>query len=181
MYLLLIVILNLSANLDAFIIGINYGIKKVKIPFINLLLISFIFFIFTFSSMICGTLIASISNRLNFNLIGSLIIVLMGLYGLFETFNDKQKEDKNYDISIKGTLSLAVLLSLNNFMVCIGAVLSGFKIFITSLFSFIICFLLLGIGNKISLSIYSKRHNKKIEIASNIIMILLGLFELIFN
>ncbi|HHT98307.1 MAG TPA: sporulation membrane protein YtaF [Clostridiales bacterium] len=193
----------LSSSGDNFIIGLNYGIKKIKINnFMNLIVAS-ISCLGTILAMLLGNLISDLVSPKYSNIIGGLTLISFGLYmlitSIIKTNNNnisKQKTFKYFNlidnpelldtnnsktIDFKEAISLGILLSLNNIGLGIGASIAGLNIVLTSFFSFLFSFLFIKIGFAIGGIFSFSKLSKVIEIVTSCMIILLGLYELFFN
>lgn len=182
MYFLSILILIISANLDVLAIGFSYGIKRRYISFLNLFIISFITLIGTLISMSLGSLIEIILPKGVANVIGGFTILVIGCYGLFKAllYNIKNKEKNILNLDYRQVIILGITLANNNFTLGIGSSIAGFGVLITSFSSFLMCFTFFYVGNRIGMYLSSKNVGILTEILSNLIMIILGFFELFY-
>ena len=120
----------ISSRIDSLGIGITYGIKKTKISLIGKLILFIISLITAYISIIFGNIIQFILPEFLTKLIGNGILILMGLYIIFEAFKENNNSpnvfnnpissdfDNSKVIDSKEALFLAVALSLDSF--CIG-------------------------------------------------------------
>lgn len=104
MDLLYIVFLAVAISLDGFFVGVTYGIRKVKVPFISLCIISTVSALVIALSMALGsTILEWISPGLA-ALVGALILILIGLFVIRETYKTlalrSVKDDVNEGYSI---------------------------------------------------------------------------------
>lgn len=197
MQLFSIMLFAVSSNLDNLIIGISYGIKKIRIPFLSNLLIMVMAFAGTFLSMLCGERITAWLPDGAANAIGSILIIGIGLSGLIQYFRsrkhsaqnsnqwpitDPEKYDKNSDktLALKETVSLGIALTVNNIGLGVGASMSGLSVWLTAVMSSVFCMGLMLLGHYIGKRCASKRFEKYSEIISAVIIILLGVFGLLF-
>ncbi|NOH14923.1 sporulation membrane protein YtaF [Clostridium cochlearium] len=197
MSFLSILIFAISSSCDSFIIGISYGINKIKINFSSNLLVALISGLGTFLSMLPGAKLINYISPTQANKFGSLLLILVGICLLINSLRkkDKLKEESSYstllknpekmdfdsskNIEIKEAIYLGVFLCLNNIGLGIMASIIGLNIYITSFLSFLfsLTFLKLGcfIGKKVSAYSFN---NKIAEISSYVLIILLGIWEL---
>lgn len=75
---------SVSSNLDSIVIGIAYGIK-IKMGLFSNILIGIITTLSTFISMYIGKIILNFISINLANLIGSSVIIILGLYFLLES------------------------------------------------------------------------------------------------
>lgn len=99
MHILSILLFVISASLDNLVVGIAYGIKKLKISLLSNLLIAFISCAGTFLSMLLGKLIGYFISPVNANIIGSIILMILGLW--FITSSLKKKVTKKEELPIE--------------------------------------------------------------------------------
>ena len=128
----------ISANLDNIVIGIAYGSKNIKIKLVPNLFIALITSISTFLSMYIGKLFIHFIPSEYASRIGSLIIILLGIYfflqSILHLYQDNQKinsvalknvndmipyaletdKDHSHFIDLKEALSVSFTLTFNN-------------------------------------------------------------------
>ena len=183
------ILLAFSASLDSLIIGIAYGIKKIRIKLSINIIIALIVTLGTFLSMLLGTILGKFIPRYICNYIGAILLIFVGLWMTLNYFKE-QKISKNYycdnddiitndlidslnydeiltknktadidgsgNIELKEAVSLALALSIINFV------------------------LILILGLKIGNSFLSEIFGKYSGLLSAIIIILMGVFQLFF-
>lgn len=207
MHILSIIIFAISSSSDNLIVGLRYGAKKIKINFINTFIVSFISGIGTFLAMSFGRLFMQLLPIVYTNIIGSSILILLGLYLLIISF--RKDSDDNSDltkvngnisefhryentlrspeiidannsktIEFKESIILGILLCLNNIGFGIGASIIGLNIYITSIFSLIFSLVFIQLGYYIGEKIFSNNLSRYSEVISACIIIVLGIYEL---
>lgn len=124
------ILLAISSSIDSLGIGITYGIKNTKISLIGKIILFIISITIAYFSIFLGDFIQSIFPRFLTKLIGSGILIFMGIYVCFEALKNKSNSsnvfnnpissdlDNSKIIDSKESLFLAVALSLDSF--CIG-------------------------------------------------------------
>lgn len=189
----------ISASLDAFIVGISYGIKKVHITFLQNMIISLITLAGTILSITIGRHLAPLLPLRTAEIAGSTILSLLGLYYIIKFMRCNLKkylpdghiatdeirgasmEEKKQSsaLSLRETALLGLALSVNNIGIGIGASIAGLSLFsaavITLLFS--ICFLFLG--NYIGKAKILHIADKYADLISGLLLIGLGVYELL--
>lgn len=207
MIILPILLFVISSSLDNFVVGLSYGIKKIKINFLNNLVVSSISGVGTFTSMLFGNLFCLYIPPKLSSIIGSSILILFGLYFIFNSLNYKLKshhdisnsdnamlkidyyddilkhpeladKDNSSSIDIKESIILGIALSLNNIGLGIGASIIGLNIYISSFLSIIFSLIFVQIGFHIGSAYFSNIFEKYAEPISGIIIIVLGFYEL---
>lgn len=132
------ILFSISSNLDNIVIGIAYGVKKIKINFLSNVLIAFITTFGTFISMFVGNLLINLIPIKFANILGSSIIILLGLYfciqstinlyisnknikmiylkdsKCMEEYAIQSDKDNSYSIDIKEAIAVGLSLTFNN-------------------------------------------------------------------
>ena len=173
--LLTIILLALSVSVDAFGIGITYGIKKTVIPISTKVVIFIVSFILVSISVIFGYLILKLLPKDIIDLLSSLILFCMGLMIIYKAsdLNTAKIIEKNEAISIALALSLDAM--------CVGLTCSDYGIYglfyplISSVFQ--LASLSLGgvLGKKIIS--YNTKYIKQSNILSGILLIIIAIFR----
>ena len=193
----------LSSNLDNIVVGIAYGIKKIKIGFLSNLIIGFITSLGTLLSMYAGSYIAKLINPNLANKIGASIIILLGLYFVIQSiismikdkkfkelalkdiddmvdYAVKTDKDESGHIGIKEAFIVAFGLTLNNLGNGIAASITGVDIKLTVIFTFILSIAALLLGSLIGNNVIGKICGKYAPLVSGVLLMLLGAIEM-FN
>ncbi len=173
MNFLSILIFSIAISIDNISLGLICGIKKLKLSLQYQILIIFITSITTLLSIILGDYIHHfLSNRIA-NIIGFIILFIIGILTIISHFKSKQSEIKINDLDYKKIVLISLVLSLNNLGIGIGFSVQGFNVFYTIITNIIIGYLLLVtgfyIGNK-SKSIFIQKY--ELLISGGLIIIL---------
>ena len=94
MHIFASILLAFSASLDSLIIGIAYGIKKIKIKFSINIIIALIVTLGTFLSMVLGAILSEFIPIYICNYIGATLLIIVGLFMTFDFY----KEQRNLKI-----------------------------------------------------------------------------------
>lgn len=86
-------ILSISVTVDALGIGITYGLKNTKLPFLAKLILFGICFLLTSISVFFGETLKNIFTEKIATLIGSTTLIIIGIFVICQAF--KKKENKN--------------------------------------------------------------------------------------
>jgi putative sporulation protein YtaF len=190
MHILSPLLFAISANTDNFVVGLSYGIKKIKIGLVSNLLIALISLAGTILSMSVGKIIFDFVPENASNLIGSIILILIGSWTIVkplfkkirsdDVLENPEKVDKDNSSSIdaKESVTLAFALTINNVGLGIGASITGLNIVITSSLTFIFSLSMIMIGYVLGSYCLSKVFSKKATIISGLIIIALGIYEM---
>ena len=124
------ILLALSVSIDSLGIGISYGIKHTKISKISNFTLFSISFLMTSFSIFIGNSISSLLSEKFSILIGSLLLIFLGIYGIYKNISNKTT---NYDfnnsneIDKKEAIFLGLALSIDSFCVGLGSGIIGFN------------------------------------------------------
>ena len=131
------ILLALSSSIDSLGIGITYGIKNTKISFIGKIILFIISISTTCLSIFFGNIIQNIFPNFITKLLGSIILIFIGIYICFEAL---KKQDNNSNVFNKPissdfdnskiidsneALFLAIALSLDSLCIGIGGIISN--------------------------------------------------------
>lgn len=193
---------SLSCNLDNLVIGIAYGVKKIKIGLISNLIIATVTSIGTLISMSVGKFISGFLPTSLTNMLGAVIIMLLGLYFLIQSilklipksysnslalknvdeimdYAEKSDSDNSGTLNIKEAFVVSLGLMLNNLGTGLAASITGVNVSITVICTFILSIALLMLGKSIGHNILGSICGKYAPLISGVLLIILGIFELI--
>jgi len=191
---------SLSSNLDNLVIGIAYGIKKVKIGIIANLIIAIVTSTATFLSMLIGIYISKLLPPSASNDLGAIVIIILGLYFVTQSiikllnntrsnelalkdltdmieYAEKSDLDSSGDISMKEALIVAFGLTFNNLGTGIAASITGVSIQFTVISTFLLSFLAIIFGEAAGNHVLGKILGKYAPLFSGILLIILGVIE----
>ena len=179
----------LSANMDNFAVGIAYGAKKIKIGILSNMIIAIITGFGTLLSMSLGLFINKLISQKLGNILGSSMLIIMGLYLLIDFFKKNHKdtiiknpekvdENNSGDIDKKEAVILALALAMNNVSLGIGASITGLNILYTTLSTTLLSIISIIFGFSIGKSYFSDLLGKYAPLASALVIILLGIHEM---
>ena len=193
---------SLSSNLDNLVIGIAYGVKKIKIGLISNLIIATVTSIGTLISMSVGKFISGFLPTSLTNMLGAVIIMLLGLYFLIQSilklipksysnslalknvdeimdYAEKSDSDNSGTLNIKEAFVVSLGLMLNNLGTGLAASITGVNVSITVICTFILSIAPLMLGKSIGHNILGSICGKYAPLISGVLLIILGIFELI--
>lgn len=180
----------ISANTDNFVVGLSYGINKIKIGLTSNLLISLITMTGTFLSMSLSKVIVNFIPTSVANIIGGVMLILIGIWTIvkpslnnIQSVNilenpEKADKDKSLHIDPKESITLALALTINNIGLGIGASITGLNILFTTILTFIFSIIMLIFGYFFGSYYLSKLFSKRAIIISGLLIISLGVFEI---
>lgn len=182
------------ATLDVLIIGMNYGVKEVKIKVRYNLLISTIAGIGTCLAMLFGNVIGDFFNASIGNIIGGSILLILGGKLLIDCLRSKKETQTFFeqiktnphaiDVNHSGKIEpfeiliLAVFLSLNNVGLGISAHFAELSIVLVSLLSIFCSIVFLSGGYAMGRKLKRNNNFKNIDFICAVVMIGLGVYTL---
>jgi putative sporulation protein YtaF len=98
MELLAMVAFALALNMDALGTGVAYGIRKIRIPFLSLLIISGMSVITIVFSMSAGQMVSQLISPTFAHRLGGILLLLVGVWILIQSIKDT-KQDSSDDLS----------------------------------------------------------------------------------
>lgn len=187
-------ILAISTSIDSLGIGITYGIKSTKISSIGKIILFTITLLSTYLSIFLGNFIQNIFPNFLTKLIGSLILIFMGIYICFEALKNRNNYsnifnnpissdlDNSKIIDSKESLFLAIALSLDSLCIGIGSAISDIDLTFFPLLVSVFQIALLSLGTFLGIHINKiyKLPRNIWNILSGLLLILIGFFKLLF-
>ena len=155
------ILLAFCSTLDSLGIGITYGLKNIKIQFKSKVILFACSFFITIISLFLGGFIVYIFPNNSAKYIGSLILVIIGIFLILSCYKNENNFDfdNSKNIDCKEALFLGFALSLDSFGIGISSsLLSNYFFILPILVSFFQLFFL-SFGNFLG---------RKIKKASNI-------------
>lgn len=200
------VLLAIALSIDGFGVGLSYGIRKIKVSFVPIILIVFCSVLALTFSLFAGQLVAGFIPGHLAGALGGTILVLIGLWQLAEGLK-KYKDnpvlltiklkalglvlqvirepenadiDKSGDINYREALLLGIALNIDVMGVGFGAAMAGYSFllipFVTTAL-FVALYAGLLIGKKCTAGFLGK----KVYILPGILLILLGCVNYTLN
>jgi putative sporulation protein YtaF len=87
--LVMILMLALAVSGDGFLVGVAYGVKKIKIPLISLLVIALASTTAVTVSMLCGKGLASVLSPEFASRTGAILLLIIGMYFILQACGEK--------------------------------------------------------------------------------------------
>lgn len=192
MHIISALLFGISANIDTFVLGFSYGIKKQHIPLATNLILSFITFAGTLLSIAVGRQLAAFLPAGAAALAGSLFLILLGCYYcskyLLLLLRSRQKDgnvnaaslspESEALLSRQETFALGFALTLNNAGMGIGASFAGIHFLMTSVTTFVLSAAFLIAGNRLGTRFAPPFLQRFSDLLSGLIIIALGIYEL---
>lgn len=202
--LISILFISLANNVDNIGARIAYSIRGIKITVWINIWISVITFIISASAAFSGTLITGFVSKRWSSVISMLLLTGIGLWIIVEPYMKKKSDvlkvsqleeranilavmmnpvkadmDNSKHIDFKEATVLGIALSINNIGGGLGAGMIGLNSFWVGLFSAIISFLALWIGNYITEYFTRWNIGNKATVAAGIVLIAIGVEQII--
>jgi putative sporulation protein YtaF len=198
-----VLFIGIAANLDNLGIGVSYSLKSTKIPLVSNLLIAVVSMVAAYISITAGTLISQYISLSIANYAGGILLILLGLKCIIDCIKQEKEKshvfvqsnsnlskvirepdrlDLNNDkiISWKESVLLGSALAINCLAIGFGAGITGvsplYATFSVGLFSV----LTIAFGSSVGSKLSGTRVGKYSNIVSGIILILIGIYEMIF-
>lgn len=204
MNLLAVLLFVLTSSIDNFTVALAYGVKRIRIGTVSNLVIAFVSSIGTLISMATGKLIGSYISPSLANLLGSLLLFLIGIWFIIDYVKSKKYRQANVSnefvdapncmeileypeiadldhsgtIDFKESFTLAVALAINNVGIGIGGSIIGLNVLLTSSLTFIFSLVLIPLGILVGRGVFSKFFGTYSSLISAIILIAISIFEL---
>ena len=199
-----------SSSFDVFVVAMAYGFKNIKIKLPINFIISLISSLGTFISMELGLALANIIPTSVVNLIGSIILLLLGIYfildyKLLKKSNGEDKlisktkdklntsspisvlekpeiadTNKSGSIEFKESIILSIALALNNMGLGIAASIAGLHIFMTTFITLIFTMLIIPLGFLCSKKLLNTWIGKSGNLISGVLLIILAFLTWFF-
>jgi len=199
------ILLGLAVSLDGFGVGLAYGVRNLKIPFVSLIIISLSSAAAILISMFTGRMAAYFISAEFASFIGGIILVGIGIWIVFQAFTSyKQRSvnqsskssfggitellkepqkadfDRSGEISGKEAVVLGIALAMDAFGAGFGAALMGFNPYATSAAVGLSKIILVSSGFYLGSYYLARYLGQKASCLSGVVLILLGILSL-FN
>lgn len=187
----------ISASLDALVMGVTYGLRRICIGLRQNILISMITLLGTCLSVGCGSLLGPLLPSSLGTWMGSGILILYGLYYLMKSmkklskkyrksmadsndFHCAQKQDASkcsLALSYGSAFTLGVALSVNNIGIGLSASIAGLSLAPAAVMTILFSVSFLFLGNHLGRSFLSRWIGNAAEPISGVLLIILGAWE----
>ncbi|WP_096202720.1 sporulation membrane protein YtaF [Bacillus sp. FJAT-45350] len=99
--ILSLLLLALAVSLDSFGVGLTYGLRKMKLPFMSLMFIASCSAISILVAMGFGTLIQNYISPSFAESLGGIILILIGSWALYQVFRRDSKSEEVLEEAVK--------------------------------------------------------------------------------
>lgn len=192
-----VVLIGIAANIDNLGIGLTFGVRSTKVPLLSNIIIAMLSMVTTYLAMSVGMYFSGLISSLWGNLIGGLIIVLIGIWGLRSSLirrrvsihnkaddtnriADISDKDGDHIISWVESTSLGFALSLNCIATGLGAGASGVSPLFSALSVGLLSLLTIDMGVRMGSRITKSWFGEYSDLLGCILLIVIGLYEIKF-
>jgi len=196
----------IAVSLDGFGVGITYGMRRINVPIIALLIIMLCSGVVVLSSMTIGNVLTTFISPETSQILGGSILIAIGLFSLVNSIRAKLVEQKSQkkqpetnrlhdfktvmttpdkaDLDRSGTISageallLGLALALDAFGAGIGASMIGYSPVLTAFLIACMSGLFLFLGMKIGMLLSQYRKLQNFSFLPPVLLIGLGILNL---
>mgnify|MGYP005818022333 CR=1 FL=1 len=179
------ILLAICVSIDSLGIGITYGVKNTKISPSAKWILLFISFFITSFSLVIGKIISSLVPTCLTTFLGSLLLVLLGVWIIIQSIRNPSNFDLDYSNQIdnKEAIYLGITLSLDAIGIGIGSSMIGISSFLFPPLVALFQLIFLNLGSWCGKKIHEKFHfpDNSWSIFSGILLILIAISKTIFS
>jgi putative sporulation protein YtaF len=183
----------LALSMDGFGMGLSYGLRRIKIPFFPLFVICLFSALAIAFSMTFGIVLAFFLPNGSAVILGALVLVVVGLWIILQQYflnlwdcliinilKEPVQADlnKSGEIDLKEAFFLGFALAMDALGAGLGAAMSGYSLFWTSLLVGATEFIMINSGIIVGQRLQIDRLKKTATILPGGIIIILGLTKL---
>lgn len=198
-HLIQILLIAIASNLDNAGVGIAYGVRGIRIPKSANFMIALISIFMTLVSGIAGAWLSMYISAFASHLIGTLVIVSVGIYVLYQPFRNRRKLeesnipniiqrvlqqpeeadlDRSNAISLKESLILGSALGINALAGGFNAGVTQLNVVATSIAIGIFSFIILGVTDYIGRHYIAVKFDRLATVLSGLLLIFIGLYQM---
>lgn len=193
MQLLPSLLFGISASLDSLLVGISFGLRRVRILLWQNLLISLVTFLGTCLSAFLGIHLLPLLPSFQGRLIGSLILILLGIYYIAKQIlstlrsrslaipknSELAKASSREALTLPEICLLSLGLSVNNIGIGLSASMAGIRPVSAAVSTFFCSAAFLLAGNRLGRSRFLQLIGKAADPISGFLLIGLGVLQLV--
>lgn len=193
-----ILAISVASNLDNAGVGVAYGVKNIRIPFLANAVIALIGFLFTLVGGLFGDWISLWLSPFLCNVIGMMVLVTIGIWIVSQPLREKRAKrppshrhlfmrifrhpeeaemDGSRSIGFMESIILGVVLSINNVAGGFDTGLMQLNIWATSLISGAFSFFCVGFCAYLGARFAAEKLGKHANLVSGALLILVGLHQ----
>lgn len=97
--MLTMLLIAITVSMDAFVVGLSYGMQKIGIPVSSKIVVGLCTFVYTSLAILLGKILIMVLSPYIEKIIGASILIAIGLYGIFKNIrNDSTKVEVKKEI-----------------------------------------------------------------------------------
>jgi putative sporulation protein YtaF len=198
--LMAMIAIGIAANLDNAGVGIAYGVKKIRVPFMANTVIAMMGFLLALVGGLLGDWISLWLPPFICNLIGMVVLVTIGVWVLIQPLLDKKSKqqptnrnllsrilrnpeeadmDGSKSVGFIESILLGITLSINNLAGGFDAGITHLNIWATSFISGALSFLCVGLCAYWGARFAADKLGKQANAVSGVLLILVGLHQVL--
>lgn len=187
MSLFSLIILSIAVSVDGFWCGTSFGLRRIKISLLPLVLIGLLSFFASYATMFLGQSIVNSLSLKVANWFGALIIIGIGFWALKEgrghikTPNQSVSDENSQvkPIQFKESFLLGLAVATDASIAAFAAGLAGFHSILTPIFFGIAHSVLVGLGNLLAMHKLTQIVSSRLVYLPGLILITLGIFRVL--
>ena len=176
-----ILVLVTALSVDAFAAGFVYGVSKIKVPFVSVLIVTGVSCVMLAVSLLAGNLVSSLIPENLTRHFSFLLLFVLGLVKVFDRSSHDEAEaaDKNKDafVSPAEALTLGAALSIDSLAAGVGAGIKTASIPSAFLLSCLVGVLAIVLGSRLGRAI-SSYFRSNLCWVSGVLLIILAFMKL---
>ncbi|MBP1971529.1 putative sporulation protein YtaF [Virgibacillus natechei] len=195
----------IAVSLDGFGVGVTYGMRRIRVPLIALLIIMLCSGIMVLVAMTIGNIISSFISPNIAEMLGGFILISIGCFSLYNisrprreaevessstekrqntistvlTTPDKADLDRSGTISANEAVLLGSALALDAFGAGIGAAMLGYSPILTAVLIALMSGSFVFCGIKTGIFLSKNRYLKRMTYIPPLLLIALGIFNIV--
>lgn len=174
-----ILAIGLSTNLDGIRIGLFYGIRKVAVPWRFYAVISVVSVLGSLIGGLTGQRITHGMSSSLYGLIGSAILITMGLWAMIQTFAKDSEHDKMTPLNIgfHETMLMGVSEAMADLSLGFGTGFIGLNVLTVAISIGVFRLVCLFLANRLGRRLTPSKFSRSAEVISGILLIVVGLLR----
>ncbi|SDQ22429.1 sporulation membrane protein YtaF [Virgibacillus salinus] len=200
-----LILLIIGVSIDGFGVGITYGMRHIRVPFLALSIIMFCSGIIVFISMTIGNILRSFITPDLAEMIGGIILLLIGLFCFYNVTRSKidapsemdsndeawnnfktvMKQPVQADLDQSGSISaneallLGFALAIDAFGAGLGAAMLGYSPIITAVLIALMSGVFVLCGVRLGIFLATKKWMQRFALLPPFLLIMLGISNML--
>ncbi|UJL45408.1 sporulation membrane protein YtaF [Virgibacillus sp. NKC19-16] len=196
----------IAVSLDGFGVGVTYGIRKIRVPLLALLIIMLCSGVIVLLAMTTGNVLRSFISPDSAQVLGGIILILLGSFSLYNIIRPKQESSASMedprgnkqnifttilttpdkaDLDQSGIITpneavlLGAALALDAFGAGIGASMLGYSPVITAVLIAFMSGLFVFLGIQTGMLLAKNKYMQQLTYVPPVLLIALGMFNIL--